>query len=191
MRVTIGPYRNWVGPYQISEKILFWMDKNDDRVHDFGTWLSEDRHGNDSWLLKLCLWIESKKKRKIHVRIDNYDTWSMYTTLSHIILPMLKQLRDNKMGSPCVDDEDVPWYLRSTIAPGVDEWDVDLLFHKRWEWIMDEMIWTFEQFVKDDWECAYFYDDYRGYDSEGAKRHQEKINNGMRLFGKYYQGLWD
>ena len=41
MRVNIGPYKSWVGPYQIAEKILFWLDKNDDeRVHKFGEWLA-------------------------------------------------------------------------------------------------------------------------------------------------------
>ena len=30
MKVYIGPYTNWVGPYQIAEKILFWMDRYED-----------------------------------------------------------------------------------------------------------------------------------------------------------------
>ena len=28
-------------------------------------------------------------------------------------------------------------------------------------------------------------------DREGIKAYNERINNGMRLFGKYYRGLWD
>ena len=28
-------------------------------------------------------------------------------------------------------------------------------------------------------------------DWEGRKKVEERINNGFRLFGKYYQGLWD
>jgi len=29
------------------------------------------------------------------------------------------------------------------------------------------------------------------YDAEGAKKVQERITNGFRLFGKYYENLWD
>jgi hypothetical protein len=29
------------------------------------------------------------------------------------------------------------------------------------------------------------------YDAEGAKKVQDRITNGFRLFGKYYEGLWD
>jgi hypothetical protein len=29
------------------------------------------------------------------------------------------------------------------------------------------------------------------YDAEGAKKVQDRISNGFRLFGKYYESLWD
>jgi len=29
MKINIGPYINYLGPYQIAEKLLFWMDKAD------------------------------------------------------------------------------------------------------------------------------------------------------------------
>ena len=29
------------------------------------------------------------------------------------------------------------------------------------------------------------------YDKEAHEKHDERIDNGLRLFGKYYQGLWD
>jgi hypothetical protein len=29
------------------------------------------------------------------------------------------------------------------------------------------------------------------FDSEGYKKHSERITNGTILFGKYYRGLWD
>ena len=28
-------------------------------------------------------------------------------------------------------------------------------------------------------------------DDEGRKKHQERMSNGFRLFGKYYEALWD
>lgn len=49
MKILIGDYLNFLGPYQLAEKILFWLDKyEDDRVHDFGTWLATDKKGNDN-----------------------------------------------------------------------------------------------------------------------------------------------
>lgn len=31
----------------------------------------------------------------------------------------------------------------------------------------------------------------RVYDWKGRKKYEERIANGFRLFGKYYQSLWD
>jgi len=155
--------------------------------------------------------------RKMDIHIHNYDTWSMDSTLAHIILPMLKQLKETKHGSPFVDDEDVPEELRSTSAPPKEnEWDTDDFFHDRWDWVIDEMIWAFEQKCRDWWQEDYVIEhaeidfddkeevDYEGeavvklkwkkegkYDREGEKAHQERMDRGFRLFGKYYEGLWD
>ena len=113
MRVKIGPYKNWIGPYQIADMIFFWCEKHPDeklmerwdyKLQDkFGDWLANDKNGDDSRLTKFCQWFESKRKRKIKVKIDNYDTWSMDHTLAYIIVPMLKQLHETKHGAPFVD----------------------------------------------------------------------------------------
>ena len=125
---------------------------------------------------------------EIEVRIDKEDTWSMDYTLAHVILPMLKQLKETKHGSPFTDDADVPEELRSTSAePKENKWDTDSNFHARWNWIMDEMIWAFEQKCRDDWMENY---DYNKWDSEGVKAHQDRMSNGFKLFGKYYENLW-
>lgn len=227
MKVKIGPYVNWVGPYQIADMLCSWVKEVPDRfgvlhkpdwVHSFGTWLATDKYGNDSWLMKFCSWIFLKKKRKVKVHIDYYDTWDMDTTLALIILPMLKQLKDQQLGSPLVDDEDVPEELRSTSAPPKENpWDEDANFHKRWNWVLDEMIWAFEQLHPDnDWKEQYRSGEFdincvpcewdengkpkmfrmeRGpkntyqCDYEGIKKHAERIRRGTTLFGKYYQAL--
>jgi hypothetical protein len=231
MKVKIGKYKNWIGPYQIAEKLCFWAKKETDEygfehtaewVHNFGTWLSggDDK---DSLLQKFCLWVESKRQRTIKVKIDYWDTWSMDSTLTYIILPMLKQLKETKHGAPLVDDADVPLELRSTTAPPKEnEYDVDDNHFKRWDWVMDEMIFAFECKLDDSWEDAFrsgehdtvwipidkdgnpvdkedakFFrmtdgpnDTYK-CDYEGMKVVQSRIDNGFKLFGKYYQGLWD
>lgn len=162
------------------------------------------------------------KKRKICVRIDNYDTWNMDETLAYIIHPMLIQLKETKHGAPHVDDEDVPYELSSEAAPSIQEiGDVDRNHFKRWDWVLDEMIWSFEQLLKD-WQEQYHSgdtdivwkpvdskgnpvkeedaklfemtkgpNDTHVFDVEGYKKHNERMRNGFILFGKYFQSLWD
>ena len=216
MKIYIGPYKDWWGPYQIAQKILFWMDPDDDRVDRLGQRLGETP------LNDLCNWVYGKRQRKVKIRIDRYDTWNMDGTLALIILPMLKQLQDTKHGSPLVDDEDVPegLNLRSTEAPPLEnEWDTDENLHRRWDWVMSELIWTFEQQQPNcDWEQQYYSGEHDTYfegsehdengkatmyemkqgpkntfqiDYEGLTAHQNRIDRGLRLFGKYYRGLWD
>jgi hypothetical protein len=158
---------------------------------------------------------DSSKERKISVRIDRYDTWNMDGTLAHIIHPMLIQLRDTKQGAPHVDDTDVPDELKKSFAPPTEnDWDTDDNYFKRWDYVLNEMIFAFESTLID-WEDQYYTGDidfvtvpvdkngvkmYRlekgpndthVVDYEGLQKHQERIANGFRLFGKYYQSLWD
>jgi hypothetical protein len=153
------------------------------------------------------------RERKIRVRIDNYDVWSLDETLSTIIHPALIKLKEQKQGAPYTDDEDVPEELRSYNAPPKENnYDPDGHHFKRWDWIIDEMIWAFEQnligwesqyesgksdlvFVKSDTEG--FSELKEGpnhtlkYDCDGMKKHEERMKNGRRLFAKYYHDLWD
>jgi hypothetical protein len=169
-------------------------------------------------------WVLDRVHPEIKViKIDKYDTWSMDHTLSPIILPMLKQLKEVKHGSPFVDDEDVPEHLRSTAAPPKEnEWDTDENHFKRWDWVMGEMIFAFECKVDDSWEDQFrsgehdivwkpvdaagnevpkgehkYYQMDKGpkdtyqCDYDAMRVVEARIQNGFRLFGKYYQALWD
>ena len=149
------------------------------------------------------IWFD-RRAQQIKVRIDKSDTWSMDHTLSHIVLPMLQQLQETKHGAPFVDDKDVPMILRSKSAPPKEnEWDTDDNHFKRWDWVLDEMIWAFEQKCRDNWEDDYYGDyienqkngpmagSFEWIDHEGRAAHQERMTNGFSLFGKYYEGLWD
>jgi hypothetical protein len=151
---------------------VFW---NKDLAYNFGDWL------DTTWVKSFTEWVYSKRSRTIKVRIDKYDVWSMDHTLSYIILPMLKHLKENKGSSPTVDDADVPDYLRSTVAPSSEgPYGIDDNFHKRWQWVLDEMIFAFEMKVDDTWEDKFY----------SVKEVQDRISNGFRLFGKYYESLW-
>lgn len=184
MKVFIGPHTNWIGPYQLAD-MLKYVGVSNDRCHEIGEWLA------DTWVYTVCQWIEDKKKRKVKIRIDKYDTWSMDATLSMIIVPMLKQLKETKHGSPFVDDADVPEHLRSTTAaPTNVPWETDDLFHDRWDYVMSEMIWAHEQCLPENDAESQFFTDGK-YDRAGYELHQKRVSAGLALFGKYYQGLWD
>ena len=57
----------------------------------------------------------------------------------------------------------------------------------RWEWVLDEMVWTFEQ-QDPDADDKFFAN---GYDKDGHTTWQERKTRGFVLFGKYFQALWD
>ena len=188
-------------------------------------------------------------KQEMSIRIDEWDTWNMSETLGEIALPMLKQLKETKHGSPHVELEDVPEELRlhgdsrnetSQLDLFADEkYDSDCwqAMHDRWDWALNEIIFAFESIVgyNEEWADKYFSGEtdilylpldkdnnplgpaqrleedtpadiedkvttwqvVRGpkdtskFDKVGYRKEGERIANGFRLFGKYYQGLWD
>ena len=149
------------------------------------------------------IWFD-RRTQKVKVRIDRWDTWSMDSTLAQVILPMLKQLNASKHGAPNVDMEDVPKNLRATtkqLQVYSSNGDLDPNHFNRWNWILGEMIWAFEQKCRDDWEGAYYkYENdptaqfglkLLWEDKEGRAAHQERMSKGFKLFGKYYENLWD
>ncbi len=246
MKVYINKYKDhWISPYAMLDYMFFWTDWSKcsrgwtltDTLNDQADTLNgaksryvERPDWLEPWadrltpLSRAIQWVWDRVDRKIdYVKIDRWDTWSMDHTLGSIALPMLKQLKATKHGSPFVDDEDVPEELKSTSAPPKEnEWDTDDNHHKRWDWVMDEMIFAFEHKLDDSWQDAYrsgehditwipvdkdgnevpkgehrYYqmghgpkDTYK-CDYEGIKVVETRIQNGFRLFGKYYQGLWD
>jgi hypothetical protein len=196
MKVNIGPYKNYIGPYQIAEKIFFWIDRQgiwadddpryerwDHRACDkLGDWLDK------SWVAKFCEWVDSKNQRKIKIRIDKHDTWSMDHTLALIVHPMLVQLRDTNHGYFFPDVEDVPHIGRG------DETDFghsDTKAKERYDWVMDELVWTFGALIDEDEDLQFYDKETHVWDIEGRKAYDDRISNGLRLFGRYYRALWD
>lgn len=149
-------------------------------------------------------------KRRLKIEYHNYDTWSLDHTLSLIILPGLKQLKATNHGYASVDNEDLPTACLK-----------DASGEERWEWVMDEMIWAFDEIANDYPGKDEFYSgnrdiiwtkvDAKGnedpegthsrmdkgpndtfyFDLEGQKKYDDRIQRGLILFGKYYRNLWD
>lgn len=203
MKIYKNRYKyNWVSPYSVKECFFFWKK-------DYNAFKNEP----PVWLTKACEgWekIANFFNPKIdYVKIDYWDTWNMDSTLTPIILPMLKQLKAVKHGSPFVDDKDLPKELqrpkitKAQLAKYDPDYQ-DFMIHERWDWVMNEMIWAFEQ-LNDPEHDTKFFDHSKvdrsesisdqinktKFDKEGYNAHQERIQRGLTLFGKYYRGLWD
>lgn len=185
MKINIGPYLNWWGPYQIVE-LLTHLGVSEDTCHRWA-------ENSPEWFTKLCEWIHAKRHRKIRVYLDKWDTWSMDSTLACIILPMLIQLKATKHGSPgdleefdqtsnsaqhCFEfyeeGDEIAW------KKGADHWDV----------IMDKMIYSFCEINKDN-EPEFWNAEEEYYDKVKALAYYAKVQEGLDLFGKYYTSLWD
>jgi hypothetical protein len=162
---------------------------------------------------------KSKKPRKINVRIDPWDTWNLDETLAHVIVPLLKQLKDTKHGVPYTSEEHAPDEFKGD-DENISRHEPSGYNEKRWEWILDEMIWAFNQRIEGIESEAYYHNSDQlefkisnlegtdgstaGFnhqkdptkppyfrDDEGLKAYEERQVNGFRLFGIYYLSLWD
>lgn len=187
MRVKIGKYKSWIGPYQLAELLCFWardvedeygFKRKPDWVHDFGEWLTygsvapdpkpgdmSQLFNNDrpvTWLSRFLTWVDSRRARTVKIHIDRWDTWGMDHTLALIILPMLKQLQATKHGAPMVDLKDVPKELhgKKLTKKQKDQGEVDDKHFERWDWVLSEMIFAFEHLVDETWEDQFQTGEY-------------------------------
>jgi hypothetical protein len=163
-------------------------------------------------------------ERKIDVKVERWDTYSMDHTAALIILPLLLQLKQSKMGVPneFVDrfggDSDNNYcfdFLKD---------DENYVFDqgcKKWDEILEKIIWSFQQLVDDSYDSKYYHGEMRigwkpieipnpttgtltkayemvdenpnehWYDHVGHMLHEDRIQEGLELFGKYFRALWD
>ena len=121
---------------------------------------------------------EEREEAGTQLVIHSWDTWNMDNTLALIIHPMLIQLKNTMHGYP------------------------SHLTEERWNEILDEMIWAFEQKTMDDWNDQYYGPfipdekeplggEFEWIDHDGLKAHQERMTKAFKLFGEYYENLWD
>jgi hypothetical protein len=209
MKVNIGPYVSHWSAYTLVHTLLTKVGVSEERCDAIA-----ERY-EDGIISKVVEWFNTKRNRKINVRIDKYDTWGAGETLSLIIAPMLRQLRDTKQGCPLVDNRDVPVELRANKKEETFEQT-----EAKWNYVLNEMIYSFEALEKnalgiEDWEAKFYSGEVdfisveteingkmyhtleRGpnhtfaVDSKNLSKERKRIDNGFRLFGKYYWNLWD
>jgi hypothetical protein len=137
--------------------------------------------------------------------------------MAKIIVPILKQIREKKAGSPgCMEEF-------AQTSTGTSQLTFDFYQegdeqawnkgHEHWQQIVDKMIWSFEQLVNEDWEEQFWivkpkldmasYPEDKGqtvipvrwkvqgvFDHRGCEEYSNRINEGLQLFGKHYHSLW-
>ena len=107
--------------------------------------------------------------QKIEVEIHDYDTWSADCTMALVIAPLLHKFKECG-GLDAIHSTDAEDF------PGVGD-DKETHDADRWRACVEEMIWTFDRIVEKD--CA----------PEDPET-DDRIDRGLRLFGKYFRGLW-
>jgi hypothetical protein len=217
MKVNIGPYLTWWGPYQIAD-LLKYVGVSEDRCWVIGKWLSE------TWVGDFCQWIYDKRQRTVKIRIDKYDSWNADSTIALIAAPLLKQLKATNHGMPgglveCpeFDLEKTRFYnevMGRWSTPNSVSVEQDEADRKRceeiWGEIQDEMIFALEAINDDKGESQFYSADFGmvsgekdkitnctsctftgEVDREGLAAYHKRVNNGLVLFGRYFQNLWD
>lgn len=121
----------------------------------------------------------NKRQRKKWLKqqgqyIPNLDMWRLPYVMAEFILPRLKKYKNCAWG-----------------YPGIDEAST----YEGWMEVLDKMILAFEYILDDEWWVKYSeYDittviETRLEYFEELERRQSVINEGMLLFGKYFNRL--
>lgn len=173
MKIFIGPYKKYWGPNQLSD-LLKYVGVKEYYYDKIGEFLSE------TWLDTFCEWIDKHRNRNIKIKIHNYDIWNLDHTLSLIILPSLKLLKEQKQGVPHLLEEEqkfIPEELRYKTEDYDKSGQIKYeILEKQWEYILEKIIKSFELMQKD----------------EMLNNDEEiKIKEGLILFGMFYRALWD
>jgi hypothetical protein len=212
---------HWISPYTILEKVFFWreieydeplidklsnilnpfcigLQKVLDFVHPKIQYVKIDYY--DTWsmdctlspiILPMLKQLKATKQGSGYIDLEDVPENLRYTTTEEY------------------DAQETFDFYKDERTKKI-ECDV----HVRYDWALSEMIWAFEQLNDEDWEDQYWItkpevdftkhteDEGHGVtplrwkvkgecDWDGREKHQQRINNGLRLFGKYYQTLWD
>ena len=103
---------------------------------------------------------KGNSNRKIDVKVENFDTWSLDHTLASIILPALIQLKHTKHGVPSEFTDRIGGDFDGNLVFDFIKEDENEVFDQlcdKWDEVLDKMIWSFQQIVEDNWESNYYH----------------------------------
>ena len=163
MYVIIGNYPSLYGHH-----FLRWLFNchfiSEQRFKKWNEWY------NTTWLYKWDSSAYFRRERTMKILVHDYDLYNADITLSFVILNVLKKYKQQSDLFGSVSDDDVPDHLKTKGYQNRQEKD-------KWDWAIDEMIFAFESISADDTKVTTNQDD--------------RIQNGLNLFSKYFRSLWD
>lgn len=106
------------------------------------------------------------KNGKTNVRVDYWDMWELDITLAKIIYPCLVKFKENLDGHPG-----------------------DLTF-EQWEEVLDKIAWSMNEIIKDDYLIQYCIQEGE-YEWDKIDEHENKMQEGCELLGRYFRNLWE
>jgi hypothetical protein len=113
----------------------------------------------------------SSDTQTVDVQVEDWDTWNVDITLSHIIAPLLRKYKERNHGYPSTLDKE------------------------KWDNILDSMIYSFEFKIANTDVLDVCLDScVNNHSSDECKecmeRTQAKVSQGFLLFGMYFEHLW-
>jgi len=158
--------------------------------------------------------------RVIEITIDEYDCYDLDVTLAMVILEGLKKFKaESRLGYPAqLYDETSFGDENGQLSFSGEGFDISdkaqyEYMMNYWDSILDKMIWSFEQIIDPNSTDSFFkqkpkfntytVDDmlvhepeihelgHTSIDMAGLAAHNKRVNEGLLLFAKYFQSLWD
>jgi len=168
MKVSLKRLPSWFGPYHLVDSIpflkLFYTQE------ELDTFAEKVDNSIFNRIFEKIYDFRIKLNEKLNrVEVPSFVTADVEVYLAKIIVPVLKIYLNTKTGSPEVSDDGVPNYLKSVNSYKETEDSVDSNWHARWDYVLNEMIISFEAVAKGQ----------RNYD-------KERVQNGIRLFAEYF-----
>ncbi len=173
-------------------------------------WFSRNYSKYIKWpWINFKYWFQSQIYQRIRYGFPLEDTWSFYTKHAEWCIPRLKLYRKSTFGYSGWLSSDGDFNQRKFDFYG------DIPNHeynkKKWNEILDKIIWAFENVDKEPypipppnydgrWKVAaisengditYTNADDRPWDYSQRDEHKRKVKEGLDLFAKYYLSIWD
>jgi len=109
--------------------------------------------------------------QNVDVQVEDWDTWNVDITLSHIIAPLLRKYKEQNHGYPSTLDKE------------------------KWDNMLDSMIYSFEfKSTHTDVLDSCLDSCVNNHSGDTCKKCMEdtqaKVSGGFLLFGMYFEHLW-
>lgn len=190
---------------EIKKYIDEYEDKEYFRINKYADWWCDKVPRCLGWGIydgykNTTLWIKSIYQ-KLRYGVSDQECWNLSNTFDEYILPRLKHFRKMKKIS-------VPSLIVKSYP--ANKYDIELA-EKRWNEVLDEMIWTFEYIIDNEkfnpipMTNILFEKDNSFKNKKTSDEEQliwdgyfertnilnERKNKGLHLFFTHFESLWD